>query len=170
MNKTHALEEERQSILRRMRASRAEYKRVLSEDNYHLPQHDQYAAHLDMHATQAHYRKADTSGHASQSSSSDTDNVIHHHSLHSTPAQIASTALHWIRRHPFLCAAGVAAVVALGPGRIARKAMKGGAALGILTLRNTKNSDAITLLLSTAASYLKRKSPSTSEGQTRKGS
>lgn len=65
-------------------------------------------------------------------------------------------ALLWMKDHPFLCAAAVAAVVAIGPRRVARSVVSGGTALTALTLRNRANVDVLGRLLTTVVSYMQR--------------
>lgn len=72
-----------------------------------------------------------------------------------TPAEMA---LDWARQHPWMCAAAVAAVVAIGPRRLLRTAVTGGGALTALTLRNPSNIDALTRLINTVGAYLQQNS------------
>lgn len=59
-----------------------------------------------------------------------------------------SAALRWVAHHPLLCVAAIAAVVAIGPRRIVRTALKGGsAATSSLTLLNSPNIDTLGRLL-----------------------
>lgn len=67
-----------------------------------------------------------------------------------------STAMRWVAQHPVLCAAAIAAVVVIGPARIARTAMKGGSAATSLTLRNSPNIDTIGRLISIVADVAAR--------------
>jgi hypothetical protein len=65
-----------------------------------------------------------------------------------------AAAVRWMTEHPFLCAAAVAAIIAIGPRRIMRTAVTGGTALSALTLRNQANLNMLTRLISTAANYM----------------
>lgn len=62
-----------------------------------------------------------------------------------------SATMRWIAQHPLLCAAAIAAVVAIGPRRIMRTAIKGGNAAASLTLRNSPNIDTLSRLLTIVA-------------------
>jgi hypothetical protein len=67
-----------------------------------------------------------------------------------------SAAMRWVAQHPVICAAAIAAVIVIGPGRIARTAMKGGSAATSLTLRNSPNIDTLGRLLSIVADVAAR--------------
>lgn len=141
MSSRHSLEAERQAILSRMQASRDEYRKVLKEGaEVHL--HDGHLQVEPLHGIAGHHGM-----------------VSHYAQPHNPALELAGSAAAWARQHPFLCAAAVAAVVAVGPRRImrsARGAVSGGAALTALTLRNTKNIDTLTRLISSVAGYMQR--------------
>lgn len=65
-----------------------------------------------------------------------------------------SKAMRWVAQHPVLCAAAVAAVIAIGPARLARTAMKGGNAAGTLTARAASNIDNLTRILGMVATVV----------------
>jgi hypothetical protein len=58
-----------------------------------------------------------------------------------------------ISDHPLLCALGVAAVVVIGPRRIAHTVTSSGALMGALSERNQLNIDMIGRLLSMVGAY-----------------
>jgi hypothetical protein len=59
-----------------------------------------------------------------------------------------------LTEHPLLCALGVAAVVAIGPKRIARTVMSGGAAAGTMMTNNPSNIDLLGRILTMAGAYV----------------
>lgn len=81
-----------------------------------------------------------------------------HHAVYALPNDRfpRSAAMRWVAQHPVLCAAAIAAVIVIGPGRIARTAMKGGSAATSLTLRNSPNIDTIGRLLTIVADVAAR--------------
>jgi hypothetical protein len=122
----HSLEEERQAILDRMQASRERYRRMLSSQ----PEVIANAAHPGGR-----------------------------HAVYALPPDDhfpRSAAMRWVAQHPMLCAAAIAAVIVIGPGRIARTAMKGGSAASSLTLRNSPNIDTLGRLLTIVADVAAR--------------
>jgi hypothetical protein len=135
MSSKTSLEAERQAILFRMQASRDEYRRMLMDEPevHHLHSNHMSADQLHGGGMASHYQQA-----------------------HNPAAEIAGAAFTWMKKHPLVCAAAVAAMVAIGPRRIARTAMSGGTALTALTLRNPQNIDVVTRLLSTVAGYMQR--------------
>lgn len=146
----HGLEAERQAILDRMQMSREAYRRFLRDEPE--PQLALDPAHGGLPAT----------SHAA------------HAMPHYDPDYLAaggqpvarfsgarnafprSAAMRWATEHPFLCAAAVAAMVMVGPGRIARTALKGGTAATALTLRNPQNMDMLSRVLTLVANYAQR--------------
>jgi len=140
MSSRHSLEEERRAILSRMSASREEYRKALAgEASMHL--HEGKVQVEPLH-------EMDTSSYGMAS---------HYVQPHNPALDAAEAAFSWMKQHPFLCAAAVAALVAIGPGRIgrgARIAISGGTALASLTLRNTKNIEAVTRLIASVAARM----------------
>jgi hypothetical protein len=68
-------------------------------------------------------------------------------------------ALRFVKDHPLLCVAAVAAVVAIGPKRVARGAAKvasSGGALTALTLRNRANVEMLGNLITTVIDAVQR--------------
>jgi hypothetical protein len=134
----HSLEAERQAILERMKLRREHYRRILTgnEELQHLPP-----------------------GHGIQ---------VEHSFAHSlTPVNSAPTLgrpvptsfprsrlMRTLIDHPFYCALGVAAVVAIGPRRVARTLASGSAALTTLAARNQSNIDILGRFLSMAGAYV----------------
>jgi len=139
MSRRHALEEERQAILSRMSASREEYRRALmGEASMHMQEGQLQVEPLP-----------------------DTDvsyDITNHYVQPRHPVMdMVETTFSWVKQHPFLCAATVALIVAIGPRRIGRNArtvFSGGTALASLTLRNTKNIQAATRLIASVAARI----------------
>lgn len=121
-----SLEAERHSILDRMRVRRETYRRMLTEG-------------LDVE--QAEMRQV--------------GNPPATYTYHPVSSHFPrSTLMRVISEHPFLCALGVAVIVAaIGPRRIARTVASGGAAMGALTTRSQSNIDMIGRLLTLAGAY-----------------
>ena len=141
MSSTQSLEAERESLLSRMEANREQYRRMLMDNSstrtYDTPGQGGSASH-DVRPGGSQYSR---SGSQYGDSYSGAD-------YGPSPAM---QALRWVQEHPLLCAAAVAAVVAIGPRRIARTAVTGGTALTALTLRNQQNINTIVRLLSQVA-------------------
>ena len=141
MSSRHSLEEERQAILSRMSASREDYRRALAGEAT-LHRHDGQLQVEPLHDMTGSY-----------------DMASHYVQPHNPALELAETALSWVKQHPFLCAAAVAAIVAIGPGRIGRSTrtvLSGGTALAALTLRNTKNIQTATRLIASVAERIQR--------------
>lgn len=95
-------------------------------------------------------------------------------SLHSTPSyghhyghtfadyhDYTSPAIRFVKEHPLLCIGAVAAVVAIGPrriARVARSAVTSGTALTALTMRNQANVDLAGRLISQVVDYMQQRS------------
>jgi hypothetical protein len=148
----HGLEAERQAILERMQMSRDAYRRFLSDD----PELQLNGPHGSDH----------TSHHAISHMDTPHGSAGHHGDRHQLTrfsgtrnAFPRSAAMRWATEHPFLCAAAVAAVVMIGPGRILRTAMKSGTAATALTLRNPSNVDLVSRVLTLVANYARRANP-----------
>jgi hypothetical protein len=145
MSNTSSLEAERQTILARMQANREQYRRMLMDN----PDSGRRANHAGAHhATPAHLAAADTQ-------SAYTPSYAHSYSDFSDLRH--NPALRWVKEHPWLCVAAVAAVVAIGPRRIARTARsvaESGGALTALTLRNQQNVEMLGRLISTVVNYV----------------
>lgn len=134
-----SLEAERQAILERMKLRRENYRRMLSGDEelQHLPpEHEIHVEHSFAHSlTPARHtppgvgRPVPTSFPRSQT-------------------------MRMLLNHPFYFALGVAAVVVIGPRRIARTLATSGTALTTLTARNPSNIDALGRLLAMAGAYV----------------
>lgn len=159
-----SLEEERQSILERMQMSRETYRRMLSDQPDVLEHRRIGAARqpepLAVASEVGHYRD---------------DRQLARFSA-AQGGFPRSTAMRWAMRHPFMCAAAVAAVAAIGPRRILRTAAGSGAVVTALrtamggtdtghenrapqpglTLRNPSNIDLITRVLSLVAALAQR--------------
>lgn len=142
----HSLEAERQAILDRMKLRRENYRRMLTagEELQHLPAgHNIHVEHSFAHSLTPAQR------------SSATNNPV--------PASFPrSRLMRTLIDHPFYCALGVAAVVAIGPRRIGRSLASGGAVLTTLTARNQSNIDLVGRLLSMAGAYVQGRRTGTS--------
>jgi hypothetical protein len=143
------LEAERESILERMQMSRESYRRMLHDE----PEIELHSLHDTLH-------DGHTAGHAMPDGS--------HYPAHSyqvtnrfsgARGMSGGAALQWVKDHPLLCAAAVAAIVAIGPRRIVKTAMSTGGAATALTLRNPSNIDLITKVISMVADYTQRELP-----------
>lgn len=150
-----SLEDERKAILSRMQASRDGYRRMLmtgSED--HTP---------SQHISGNYVHDRSTATHASHFSGGVSGGGM---GSGYNPYQVnaaAQAALNWAKQHPLICAAAVAAIVAIGPKRIAKTVgagmATGGTALGALTastLNNPSNIENLTRLISTVMTYLQQ--------------
>ncbi len=135
----HTLEAERQAILARMKMRRENYRRMLVNGDAldQLPvDHSLNTEHTYMPAHAATYAPVQTT-HATM------------------PASFPRSGLmRLLSEHPFYCALGVAAIIAIGPRRITRKLVTGGAALTNLTARSRSNLDVVGRLLALAAAYV----------------
>ena len=150
-----SLEAERQAILDRMQVRRERYRRMLTDgtslDGAEL---------VEVHPSH-HYQ----SGHATTSlapSSHDAPHGLHYAGLHGqrvayrsdTPGSARHGAvIRTLMDHPFLCALGVAAIVAIGPRRIIRTLTRGGTALSTFA-GNPSNVDLAGRLLTMVGAYV----------------
>ncbi|MGH8809591.1 MAG: hypothetical protein ACREX0_17095 [Noviherbaspirillum sp.] len=134
-----SLERERQSILNRMQARRETYRRVLNgEQDFE----DAIMIDTNVDGSSAH-------GHPVAAYA-----PARGHYPRSALARV-------IGEHPLLCALGVAAVIVIGPKRIARTVLKGGSSVASLTARNQPNIDLVGRLLTMAGAYV--------QGRTKQG-
>jgi hypothetical protein len=141
MSSIKSLEAERESILARMQANRERYRRMLMENS-----------DVQTHGT---YLQSDQpEGSLQTSSYGHYGHTFADHDLRHNPA--VQSAVHWVKEHPLLCVAAVAAVIAIGPRRIARTVVTGGSALTALTLRNQANVDMAGRLISQVVDYMQR--------------
>ena len=133
MNRTRALEEERNAILFRIHESRDEYKKLLGEDRP-ARRPAKRAQIIDVPG-----RDIAPAPEASFA--------------------IQNPAVRWIKEHPVVCVAIVAGVVALGPRRVLRTGIKSVAGMAALTRRNTQNVDMVNRVIATVADYLQHRRP-----------
>jgi hypothetical protein len=151
MISTQSLEAQRQSLLSRMEANREQYRRMLMDNPdgpvYGSPNRRLHASG-DSHPVEGQYSSDQYGG--SHYSRGDR----YAHSAYEHGPSPAIQALRWVQEHPLLCAAAVAAVVAIGPSRIVKTAVSGGTALTALTLRNQQNINSIVRVISQVAGYL----------------
>lgn len=154
-----SLEAERQTILSRMEASREHYRRMLMGEPNDYTQHKPAsgeAVRSDA-APNTNYYGHDSDGiygHGQHEQALDMSQ------LQGTALEAANAAFAWVKQHPLLTAAAVAAIVAIGPRRIMKGVAAGGTAVGAagaVALRNPENIDLITRLFSTAAAGLKQR-------------
>lgn len=145
----HSLEMERQAILDRMQMRRERYRRMLT-DGADLDD----AVVVEPHAYPGTHALAHDPAHGPVAGSGT--------GLRSQRAGYGSTrslaprnpVLRVLAEHPFLCALGVAAVVAIGPRRIVRTAVNSGTALGTVMARNQSNLDMAGRLLTMVGAYV----------------
>jgi hypothetical protein len=149
MISTQSLEAQRQSLLSRMEANREQYRRMLM-DNPDGPVYDTPGRRL----------RASGDGRGGQYGSSEqyggsqyADDRYTRAAYEHGPSP-AIQALRWVQEHPLLCAAAVAAVVAIGPRRIVKTAVTSGTALTALMLRNQQNINSIVRVISQVAGYV----------------
>lgn len=134
-----SLEAERAAILERMKLRRENYRRILSgkEELQHLPpEHEIHVEHSFAHSLTPVHRTPPS--------------VVRPVPTTFPRSQIMRTLIN----HPFYFAVGVAAVVAIGPRRIARSLATGSAALSTLAARNQSNIDVLGRLLTMAGAYV----------------
>ncbi len=129
-----SLEEERKAILERMQMRRESYRRALT-DGVDL---EQIRARPDNPRPQQ---------------------LVHAQPLYPTQRPVPtrfprSTLMRVLMDHPFLCAVGVAALVAIGPRRIMKTVATGATAVGTLTANNQTNVDLLGKVLTMAGAYV----------------
>lgn len=128
-----SLEEERKAILERMQMRRESYRRAL-------------AGGIDLEQI-----PAEPAGSRPQ--------LVHAQQLYPTQRPVPtrfprSTLMRVLIDHPFLCAIGVAALVAIGPRRIVKTVAGGATAIGTLTANNQTNVDLLGKVLTMAGAYV----------------
>jgi len=153
---TTSLETERQAILDRMQKRRESYRRMLIHGSDSIDQADQIA---DMQTTHTHpvgalpahdeAAMAQVHSHAPQYAS------VRRPVPTSFPR---STLMRTVTEHPYLCALGVAAVVLIGPRRIARYAVSASTTVTALAAGNQSNTDMVGKLLAMAGAYVQGRS------------
>lgn len=146
-----SLEEERQNILHRMQVRREGYRRMLTDGSDIRSIAD--VEPLVPGAAKAHL------GHEAQSKGGpQTSWPTERHAVSTyrpVPVRYPRSALmRVLMEHPLLCAAGVAAVVAIGPKRILRTVMTGGTAASTLVASNQSNIDLLGRILTMAGAYV----------------
>jgi hypothetical protein len=145
MSNTPSLEAERQTILARMQANREQYRRMLM-DNSDSGKHSEFQG--------GHHAAAPTN---LASNMQPAYSQPYAHSFGDYSDLRHNPALLWVKEHPWICVAAVAALVAIGPKRIARTARsvaESGTALTALTLRNQQNVEMLGRLISTVVNYV----------------
>jgi hypothetical protein len=144
MTSTHDLEAQRQTVLARMQAHREKYRRMLMD----YPDTEVRGTYLPEQESHRQLQPRTESGYGQYG---------HYGHSFAGPTDFAhNPAVQWVKQHPLLCVAVVAAVVAIGPRRILKSAVAGGSALTALTLRNQSNVDTLGRVISTVAGYLQR--------------
>lgn len=136
----HSLEAERQAILDRMQARRERYRRMLI-DGTDLDE----AIVVEPHALTA-YPPEHSAAHAGAPVPRPAYRTVPAAGRHGPVVQA-------LMQHPFLVALGVAALVAVGPRRIARAVTTGGTALSTL-VGNQSSVDLAGRLLTMAGAYV----------------
>jgi hypothetical protein len=163
-----ALEAERQAILSRMETSREHYRRMLMGESNDTTQSRASNGHAAADAapnTSYYGHNSDGMYGHGQSDAAGLDM----NRLQDGAAIAADAAFAWVKQHPVLTAAAVAAIVAIGPRRIMKSLAAGGTALGAagaVALRNPQNIDLITRLFSTAAAGLQQRTNARSSTHT----
>lgn len=147
-----SLEAERQAILDRMQVRRERYRRMLT-DGTSLDEAEVVEARPIQYQT----------GHATTSfAPGAAPHGMHYASSHGQRSVYRSDmpgsarhgpVIRTLMEHPFLCALGVAAVVAIGPKRILRTLTSGGTALSTFA-GNQSNVDLAGRLLTMAGAYV----------------
>jgi hypothetical protein len=129
-----SLEEERKAILERMQMRRESYRRALTGG-------------VDLEQIPA------------RPGNPRPQQLVHAQPLYPTQRPVPtgfprSTLMRVLMDHPFLCAAGVAALVAIGPRRIMKTVATGATAIGTLTANNQTNVDLLGKVLTMAGAYV----------------
>lgn len=176
MKGSPSLEDQRQAILARMQASREEYRRLLGGGTAHSAYaplaHETSAAHaplLNAEVQDVHRDGPAVYAYGDDLHSDGMGGTVStyretHHAYPASRAQDMRDMAHAalgsaamvVKRHPLAVAAAVAALVAIGPRRALRGAVKGGTVVTALTLRNPKNIGMLTRLISTVADIVQR--------------
>jgi len=142
-----SLEEERQNILHRMQVRREGYRRMLTNGG-------DIRSIADVEPLLPGAAKARLGHEGGPQTSWPTER----HAVATyrpVPARHPRSALmRVLMEHPLLCAAGVAAVVAIGPKRIVRTVMTGGTAASTLVASNQSNIDLLGRILTMAGAYV----------------
>lgn len=128
-----SLEEERKAILERMQMRRESYRRALAggDDLARLAPPQGSARLQPVHAQQLY----------------PTQRPV--------PTRFPrSTVMRVLVDHPLLCALGVAAVVAIGPRRIARTVAGGAGTVGNLATGSQRNIDMLAKVMALAGAYM----------------
>lgn len=148
MNTGQSLEAERQSILDRMQMRRENYRRMLT-DGAELDQIADFHPAGDRHAI----------AHATPSAQTVRATPAYRPVRHAEPMHFPrSTLMRTITEHPYLCALGVAAVVLIGPKRIARTVVGAGSTVSALAAGNQSNLDMVGKVLAMAGAYVQGRS------------
>lgn len=148
MNTGQSLEAERQSILDRMQMRRENYRRMLT-DGAELDQIADFHPVGDTHAI----------AHAAPSAQTVRATPAYRPVRHAEPMNFPrSTLMRTITEHPYLCALGVAAVVLIGPKRIARSVVGAGTTVSALAAGNQSNLDMVGKVLAMAGAYVQGRS------------
>jgi len=160
---TQSLEDERKSILERMRTRRENYRRMLTDgadlDDVVIEQ----PAIGTHHAATMHRPDGTTSSLPAGQLHAYSGNT-HVYTHNRVPDQFPrSTTMKVITEHPLLVAAAVAAVIAIGPRRIMRTAMTSGATLTALTMNNPSNADLAGRLLTMLGTYVQGRTANTND-------
>jgi hypothetical protein len=154
MSRTPSLISERDSILSRMQASRNEYRRLLMHESgvAHTPMHASQLTHEPTHVENASY----ASTHPHRPPALRSNPVSRSNPYMDVASDTANSALSWMKAHPLLCAAAVVTIVAIGPRRVMRTAVRSGGSMAALTLRNPQNIDALTRAITSITEYVQR--------------
>jgi len=157
---TQSLEDERKTILERMRARRENYRRMLTDgadlDDVVIEQPAIAAQRTGAPAPQRlDGLPAQPNGHLHADGLHAYSGNTRVYTHDRVPDQFPrSTTMKVITEHPLLCAAAVAAVIAIGPKRIMRTVMTSGTAVTALTMNNPSNADLAGRLLTMLGTYV----------------
>lgn len=151
MSSGHSLEAERQAILDRMQMRRENYRRMLTHGD------DLDEAVGTEEAGAAQYAIPPSEGYTP--AHQQVHHQTHHQAHRAAPTQFPrSMLMRTITEHPYLCALGVAAVVLIGPKRIARTALGAGSTVSALAAGNQSQGDMVGKLLALAGAYVQGRS------------
>jgi hypothetical protein len=153
MSRTRTLEEERSDILRKIEASREEYRRVLAEEmprKARNPRLGRASPVIDVPIVDV----ADIVVAPGAGMRPVPRRRLDSQTRENIPAQ---AAVEWIREHPFICMAIVATVASIGPRRLLRIGTQSASAIAALSMRNSRNADAMKQLISSVTGFLQRR-------------
>jgi len=184
MMSNNSLEAQREAILSRLHSSREEYRRLLNGEGpsvayeRHVQTTQAYKAQASAHAEAAHVHaqaaaadmqaaRSAAPGHASPAAPAHVPRQPHVNRALTVSSQPvgnwrSNPVLALFEQHPLVCAAVVAAVVAVGPRRISQAFRSTNATLSELSTTLSSNQhhiETITRVLNTVATMLQQRNP-----------